>query len=245
MILKISSWLGRFTALWFALQIVACTNLSHDAPRDFAWKVVDYKAAKYSHTVLPNGQIHLEIIHLPLVGITPEMLAWWYRVLPISEVEVDGKRYPFYHLFHLSEHGRIWLKQAAADGQPGMGVGALVARQEWFGQFDSEGAGRITEFSTRGMTVHPEVAGIWLGEIRHIFELAPGGSHYRVDSVIGVDWPLVGPVVNWLLRTATFHEAMLREWERHQIEEVANLAYFLPQLYAQRAQAPRYVLKFK
>ncbi len=124
-----------------------------------------------------------------------------------------------------------------------MGLGALVMRQEWFGSFDSEGGGRITEFSPRGMTVRPEFSGIWLGEIRHIFEATLGGSRYRVDSLIGVDWPLLAPAVNWLLRTSTFSEAMLAEWERHQIEEVANLRHFLPQLYAQRALAPRYVLR--
>ena len=245
MMSKASSCIYRFVALWFAFQITACTNLSHDAPRDFAWPVIDYKTAKYSHTILPNGQIHLEITHLPLEGITPEMLAWWYRVLPVSEVEIEGKRYPFYHLFHLSEHGYIWLKEPATDGSAGIGVGALVARQEWFGAFDSEGAGRITEFSARGMIGHPEVAGVWLGEFRHLFDATPTGSRYRVDSLIGVDWPLIGPAVNWLLRTSTFSEAMLREWERHQIEEVANLRYFLPQLYAQRAQAPNYRLQFR
>ena len=99
--------------------------------------------------------------------------------------------------------------------------------------------------SARGMIGHPEVAGVWLGEFRHLFEATPTGSSYRVDSLIGVDWPVIGSTVNWLLRTSTFNEAMLREWERHQIEEVANLRYFLPQLYAQRAQAPHYVLKFE
>jgi hypothetical protein len=36
---------------------------------------------------------------------------------------------------------------------------------------------------------------------------------------------------------------MLREWERHQIEEVAMLRYFLPALYAQRAQASNFKIE--
>lgn len=220
--------------LAISLFLAGCGSFAHDTPRKFPWQVPDFKEASYTHRTLPDGRIHLQITHLPLDGITPEMLAWWYQVLPVSTVQIGDTTYPFYHLFHLSEHGRVWVVEPATDGTPGMGVGALVARQEWFGQYDSQGKGRITEFSPQGMTAHPEAAGLWLGEIRHIFESVPGGSRYRIESHIGVEWPLIGPVVNWLLRTTTFKEPMLKEWERHQIEEVAMLRYFLPTLYAQR-----------
>jgi hypothetical protein len=117
-------------------------------------------------------------------------------MLPISTVEIQGRRYPFYHLFHLSEHGQIWLKEPASDGAPGMGAGALIVRQEWFGSYDSRAAGRITELSAHGLTGRPEVLGVWLGEYRHRFEATPTGSRYRVESLIGVEWPLIGPAVS-------------------------------------------------
>lgn len=209
-------------------------GFAHDTPRRLPWAVPDYRQAQFAHETLPDGRVRLAITHLPLAGVTPEMLAWWYQILPIATVEIEGSVYPMYHIFHLTEHGRLWLKEPASDGRPGMGVGALVARQEWFGQFDSEGAGRIAEFSAQGIVFKPEAAGVQLGELRHRFEATPTGSHYRVDSLIGVQWPLVGPAVNWLLRTTTFTEPMLREWERHQIEEVGMLQHYLPRLYAQR-----------
>jgi hypothetical protein len=93
------------------------------------------------------------------------------------------------------------------------------------------------------MTVHPEVAGLQIGEIRHVFEAAADGSRYRVQSLIGVDWPVIGPLVNALLRQTTFHEAMLQEWQRHQIEEVSLLPYYLPQLYAQQPADYRFQLR--
>ncbi|MBF7730976.1 hypothetical protein [Pseudomonas sp. N040] len=214
----------------------------HDVPRDLPWAVADYRTAHFSHQTLPDGRIRLQIEHLPLPDISPQMLAWWYRVLPISTVEISGTTYPLYQIFHLSEHGQLWLEEAASDGSPGMGVGALVARREWFGPFDSEGAGRVVSISAAGMTVRPEVAGVPIGEIRHLFSATPTGSQYRVETLIGVDWPLLGPLVNALLRYSTFHEAMLREWERHQIEEVSLLHYYLPQLYAQQAPAYHFTL---
>jgi hypothetical protein len=162
------------------------------------------------------------------------MLAWWYRVLPLGVVEFDGATRPLYHLFHPTEHGRIWIEKPAADGQPGVGAGGVVARYEWFGPYDSEGAARVVELSPQRFVTRPRVFGFTIGEIRHTWGTSPQGATYSVDTVIGVDWPLVGPWINALLRRYVFSEGMLREWTRHQVEEVGLLPHFLPALYAER-----------
>ena len=90
---------------------------------DLPWPLRDVSPGATAHEILPDGRIHLTIEHRPLPGVTPEMLAWWYRVLPISQVEFDGALRPMYHLFHPFEHGRIWVEAPAADGQPGVGAG--------------------------------------------------------------------------------------------------------------------------
>lgn len=235
----------------FLLALLACAvlgwrltsqGLQHDAPRTLPWTVPDYHSAQATHTVLPDGRLRIAITHLPLTGIRPEMLAWWYRKLPLSTVDISGVRYPFYHVFHPTEHGRIRVVEPARDGQPGMGIGALVEREEWFGPFDSKGAGRVTRLDATGMTVVPEVAGLRFGEIDHLFEATPTGTRYRVVSTIGVEWPLVGGMVNWAIRRAMYPEAMLQHWERHQIEEVGMLQHFLAALYASQPQGNAYRL---
>lgn len=225
--------------LWWQLP---GKGLQHDAPRTLPWTVPDYRPAHATHTVLPDGRLRIAITHLPQTGIRPEMLAWWYRKLPISTVDIGGVRYPFYHVFHPTEHGRIRVVEPAQDGQPGMGVGALVEREEWFGPFDSKGAGRVMRLDATGMTVIPEVIGLRFGEIEHIFDATPTGAHYRVVSTIGVEWPVVGSMVNWAIRRAMYPEAMLQQWERHQIEEVSMLQHFLPTLYASQPQGNAYRL---
>ncbi|MDP2768913.1 MAG: hypothetical protein Q8O81_03655 [Giesbergeria sp.] len=217
-------------------------GLQHDAPRTLPWPVPDHRPAHATHAVLPDGRLRIAITHLPLTGIRPEMLAWWYRKLPISTVDIGDIRYPFYHVFHPTEHGRIRVVEPAQDGQSGMGVGALVEREEWFGPFDSKGAGRVTRLDATGMTVVPEVAGLRFGEIEHLFDVTPNGTQYRVVSTIGVEWPLVGGMVNWAIRRAMYPDAMLRQWERHQIEEVGMLQHFLPALYASQPQGNAYRL---
>jgi hypothetical protein len=218
--------------VWFVLR--PASGYAHDPPRRIPWPLPDARLAATAHTILPDGRIYLAIEHRPLPGVSPEMLAWWYRVLPLSQVEFDGALRPMYHLFHPTEHGRIWIEQPAADGQPGVGAGGVVARFEWFGPFDSEGAARVIELSPQRFVTRPEMAGVSFGEIRHAWGTSPLGATYTVDTVIGVDWPIIGPAVNALLRRRVFSEPMLREWQRHQVEEVGLLPHFLPALYAQR-----------
>jgi hypothetical protein len=218
--------------VWFVLRPVS--SHVHDAPRRIPWPLPDASQAATAHAILPDGRIYLAIEHRPLPGVTPEMLAWWYRVLPLSQVEFDGALRPMYHLFHPTEHGRIWIEQAAADGQPGVGAGGVVARFEWFGPFDSAGAARVIELSPQRFVTRPRVAGVTIGEFRHGFATSPDGALYTVENVIGVTWPVVGPWLNALLRRAVFSEPMLEEWLRHQVEEVGLLPNFLPTLYAQR-----------
>ncbi len=217
-------------------------NPKHDPPRNLPWPLRDVREAETAHEILPDGRIHLTIRHRPLPGVTPEMLAWWYRVLPLGTVEFDGARRPLYHLFHPSEHGRIWIEAPAADGRPGVGAGGIVARYEWFGPYDSKGAGRVIELSPRRFVARPLVAGLEFGEFRHEWGESPAGATYAIDSIIGVDWPLVGPAINALLRRYVYTEAMLREWKRHQVEEVGLLPNFLPALYAQRNDSNIYRL---
>jgi len=214
----------------FALPV----NPRHDPPRNIPWALRDVKRAVTAHEILADGRIHLTIEHRPLPGVTTEMLAWWYRVLPLGKVQFDGALRPLYHLFHPTEHGRIWVDEAAADGKPGVGAGGVVARYEWFGPYDSEGAARVIELSPRRFVTRPKVAGVTIGELRHDWSDSPQGATYIVDTVIGVDWPVVGRLVNFLFRRYVFSEGMLREWKRHQVEEVGLLPHFLPALYTQR-----------
>jgi hypothetical protein len=145
-------------------------------------------------------------------------------------------------VFHPTEHGRIRVTEPASDGAPGMGVGALVEREEWFGPFDSKGAGRVTHMSANGMTVVPEVAGLNFGEIQHFFEPIPTGTQYTVISTIGVQWPLIGGAVNALIRYKMYPEAKLTLWERHQIEEVGMLQHYLKSLYTSKPVGDAYQL---
>lgn len=237
------------TVLWFK----PLPSFKHDSPRRLPWALPDYRQAKTSVSVLDDGRIKISIEHFPLIGIEPKMVAWFYQNLPISTVEISGQHYPWYHIFHPKEHGLISVKEPARDIRAGMGVGALVSRQEWFGKYNSKGSGRIIEFSAQGMTVKPELLGLHFGKIKHSFTQVPYiskenktqqlGTRYKVESIIGSDLPVIGPLINYYIRNKMFSPAMIKEWLRHQVEEVSSLQFFLKELYQTKPQGNHYQLK--
>ncbi len=208
--------------------------LVRDEPRSLPYTLPDYRAAQSGWEVGEDGRIHAWVEHLFLDGIEPAQVAWFYRVLPVSTIDYQGKTYPLYHFFHPSEHGRLRVAQPATDGSVGMGLGAIIERDEWFGAYDSRGAARIAAYSDAGFLAHPEAFGLNVGQVHHQFNARDGGTAYRVDTVIGSEIPVLGAVLNAYLRTQMFHPAMLREWQRHQVQEVSTLRFLLPVIYPQR-----------
>jgi hypothetical protein len=232
-------------AVLFLLGLVSAVlpgPILRDPPRDLPWQLPDYRLAEMGSEVLPDGKIRAYVEHFFLEGISPAMVMWFYQQLPIATVQYQGRTLPLYHIFHPSEHGTLRVLEPAPDGSPGMALGAMIQRDEWFGPYDSRGAARIEEFSEEGMLAVPMAAGLRFGEVRHSLRSERGGTAYRVDTLIGSDVPLLGPVINYYLRTAVFHPAMIEQWQRHQLEEVASLQFFLPQLYVQRATGTPFTL---
>lgn len=238
-IIKLAKWLLitsllTIGGLGFILWLFTPGALTRDAPRDLPWELPDYRLAHTSWEVGEDGRIYTRVEHFFLEGISPQMVSWFYQQLPISTVDLDGLTYPLYHMFHPTEHGRLRILEPAPDGTPGMAMGAMIQREEWFGPYDSTGAARIVEFSADGMLAIPEVAGLAIGEVRHSLRAENGGTVYRVDAIIGSALPMLGSVINFYLRTMVFHPQMIEQWRRHQVEEVSSLQFFLAEIYAQR-----------
>jgi len=183
---------------------MAPAPLVRDTPRNLPWVLPDYRNANTQWKVGDDGRNYAEVEHLFLEGISPPMVAWFYQQLPISTVELNGKTYPLYHIFHPVGHGRIRVVENAADGSPWMARGATIMREEWFGPYDSRGTARLVEFSDEGMLAMPVAAG-----------LAIGGAVNTVRAIIGSELPVIGPILNWYIRSQVFHPAMMEQWQRH------------------------------
>lgn len=244
--LKFFSYLLVLLVIGFILKPMP--KFERDKPRELPWVVPDTSAALTSYQYLDNGQILIQITHIPLTNITPDMVSWFYQHLPISTVQIGDIKLPWYHIFHPFEHGQIAVIETANNNTKGMGIGALIHRKEWFGDFNSQGQGRIIDFSERGMTITPELAGQTFGRIKHNYKLIKTDAgvnftEYQTTSLIGSDLPIIGPLINLVIRYKLFPEAMIKQWIRHQTEEVASLNQFLPQLYLAKSHQHHYYLE--
>ncbi len=202
-----------------------------EAARPHFWGYPNLSEAKYKTEIMDDGKVLIEIEHPVLKGVTPEMLSWWYRNLSTGKAVVQGKEYDYYHLFHLTEHGQTSVVEPATDGSNGMGVGAVMYRQERFGTHLSKGKGRVESYGVDGFVVIPVMGPLEFGRIEHTFLAQDGGTLYRVKSILGSNAPVIGPLLTYYIRTKQFPPEVVQEWIRHQVEEVGSLVSFLPELY--------------
>lgn len=202
-----------------------------EPPRPQFWNYPPLSQAKYQTDITKEGKILIQLEHPHLDGVTPQMLSWWYRNLASGEAVIQDKKYSYYHLFHLSEHGQTRVVSPSTDGSFGMGIGSIIYRQERFGKYLSKGQGKVTSMGEHGFTVIPIWGLFELGSIEHQFIKTENGTLYKVKTILGSDAPFIGPILNLYIKKIQFHEKIVQEWIRHQVEEVGSLPHFLPKLY--------------
>lgn len=202
-----------------------------EAARPTFWSYPKLSEATYKTEIMDDGKILIELQHPILKGVSPEMISWWYRNLSTGRATMEGKEYDYYHLFHLTEHGQTSVVTPATDGTKGMGVGAVMYRQERFGPYLSKGKGRVESFDVNGYVVIPVMGPLEFGRIEHKFLEQNGGTLYTVKSILGSNAPIIGPLLSYYIRTKQFPPEVVQEWIRHQVEEVGSLVHFLPKLY--------------
>ncbi|MGK2954055.1 MAG: hypothetical protein ACSLFI_00020 [Solirubrobacterales bacterium] len=81
-------------------------------------------SAQTSFRRLPDRRYLLTIRHAPLTRVKPPMLAWWSANIE-GEIELDGKKYPRYLIWHLYDH-IYYSCTRLADGSVGPGVRFMI-----------------------------------------------------------------------------------------------------------------------
>jgi hypothetical protein len=241
--LKIFTYVVILLLLGFLLKPLP--NFAQPKAIQLPWSLNSDNEADKHYQYLDNGQIIIEITHVPLINITPQMLHWFYQNMPASTVQISKRqqRLSWYQIFHPSEHGVIHLLESDEMGIKKTDTGTLMQKEEWFGPYYKQGTERIILLSDQGMKVQFELAGLTFGHSEHVFIQTSGGSQYKIRTTIGSDLPIIGPIINVILRYKMFPKPMLEHWIRHQVEEISNLNAFLPQLYIAPKQEDHYLLK--
>ncbi|WLP89887.1 hypothetical protein [Gordonia sp. NB41Y] len=197
-------------------------------------------------SVSRRGAIRVRIQHDDIAGVTPEMIQWWFENMAGTTtwngVDFTGPEVLYYHLWHHRDHIRITPLTDAPDGTPSTGfrVGALSRIDEQFNDYRDRihQVMRTTRLDSTEFTF--DILGpahIPAGYIIHRYAPVDGGVSFYAETVIDVRVPILGPVLNWLVRPFLFSRATADHWIRHNIEETGRTADILPAIHA-AAHAP-------
>lgn len=163
------------------------------------------------------------------------MLHWWFQNIE-GEMCIEGVSYPRYRVWHPLDHvAHGYVRR----GQGGVGPGSIFRIHEVLGRnpaWEIDVLTRVTQLDASGFAHRPRPHGLPIVRMDYAFERCPGGARYVNSLTFGVEGKgaltrLVRPL-NALLRRAAFSREKAEAWLQHNIEEVGNFEFFLPELYA-------------
>lgn len=195
-------------------------------PIEVPWAMKPLSSAETRVEDLPGGRRRYWIRHDVLHGVTPEMLVWWFQHIE-GDVEVEGKTWPRYRIWHPRDHIAFRYHRRAPDGGTGAGAvyhirEALNRNPDWVVDVKST-VRRLDE----GGFVHQPMRAVLM---EYTFSRVPGGTLYENALTLGFSSRLLAPL-NWALHRH-FGRDRGDAWLLHNVEEVGNFEFFLPALYA-------------
>jgi hypothetical protein len=206
-------------------------KLSVPPPLPITWEMKDVSSARTSSEQQADGRMRYRIEHELIRGVTPEMLVWWFRTFPSARLVWDEKLVPMYRIWHPRDHVRCGVVPRLLDRSPGVSKGAIVIIIERLGPKVTRTRARVAQMDETGLELVVRRLWIKVGDLKHTFERAAGGTLYRSELVVGTSLPGIGRLVNALARRRLFPPAVGEAWLKHNVEEVGNFQFFLPKLY--------------
>lgn len=200
-------------------------------PIPVPWTMKPLASAETSLEILDDGRMHLRIRHEVVRSVTPEMLVWWFNNIE-GDCEVEGQRYPRYRIWHPLDHVALRYVRRTSPIGPGarFHIHEVLGRNPaWRVNVETD----IVRLDTGGFIHRPRAFGlpVRLVEMSYTFERVRGGTQYTNSMTVGLASRVARPL-NELLRARLFTEAHGRAWLKHNVEEVGNFEFFLPQLVA-------------
>lgn len=195
---------------------------------------VDTATVRFTHAAHHRRRVTID--HRVLAGVTPAMVLEWFTHLG-ETMSYGGEVVDRYLAWHPIDHIRWELARPASGG--GAAEGARFRIVEAFGarpEYKVDVVDRVEKLDETGIRLVTRIAGVMLIQLEHTWSAGVDGTHYVTVLDLGARTPLFAPVNRILSRR--FPDEMVRAWITHNIEEVGQLEYLLPQL---NSTAPRKV----
>lgn len=199
-------------------------------PLKINWLCKPVSSAKSGMETLPDSRLRCWIEHEIIHGVTPKMLVWWFSHLE-GEVEIEGKSYNRYRVWHPEDH--VFLEYAKRNEDGTIGVGSVIhlaemlnANPKYLVHIYTE----IKKLDETGYIHHPSMHGLKIAQMDYEFAEVDDGTIYKNSLTIGFKG-FLGKIFNPLIKKFIFDDERGKAWIRHNIEEVGNFEFFLPKLY--------------
>ncbi|HRH46685.1 MAG TPA: hypothetical protein PKY82_33885 [Pyrinomonadaceae bacterium] len=205
-------------------------KIENPKPLKINWLRKSVESAKSGMETLPDGRFRCWIEHEIINGVTPKMLVWWFSHLE-GEVEIKGKKYNRYRVWHPEDH--VFLEYAKRNPDGKIGVGSVIHLAEMLNanpKYLIHIYTKIKKLDETGYIHQPSMHGLKIAQMDYEFEAVENGTLYKNSLTIGFTG-LLGKIFNPLIKKFIFDEARGKAWIRHNIEEVGNFEFFLPKLY--------------
>jgi len=146
--------------------------------------------------------------------------------------------YPRYRIWHPIDHIAVSYAWRRPDGT--IGPGAKIHIREAFGgnpEYCVDIITTIEKLDETGFVHAPYHLGVRLARLEYAFTPVAGGTLYENSITFGPDTPLLRSLFNKLVRPRVYPDGKARAWLKHNVEEVGNFEFFLPELYAGEADS--------
>jgi hypothetical protein len=186
------------------------------------------ETATVAYSAHAHGRRRITIDHRPLAGVTPAMLLDWFTHLD-GTIRYGDHVIDRYLAWHPIDHIDWALALPAPTG--GAAEGARFRMVEAFGgrpEYKIDEIARVEKLDETGIRLVKRIAGIPVFQLEHTWSAGSDGAHYVTVMDLGVRSALLA-AVNHVVRRR-FPDDKLHAWVRHNIEEVGQLEYLLPQL---------------
>lgn len=208
-------------------------------PRPIVWPLRPVESAEVRDERVERGRRIITVRHADLVGVTPEMLIWWYGHIS-GDMSYAGAIWPRYLVWHPLDHITYEVLRAGADGS--IGPGSRIHLREAFQRDPRNLLDIVVEvegFAADAAVIHKEIGGTRVMRLTNEFRAVPRGTRYVTRMEIGADG-LAGTLgLNAIVRRRILAGTRARAWARHHVEEIGTLPHFLPGLWAAEAGSAR------
>lgn len=204
--------------------------------RPVSWTMKLFSSAETSESVLRDGRLELHIQHDVIRGVTPQMLAWWFRNIE-GEMELGGQMYPRYLVWHPIDHISFKVVKRLPDGS--VGVGSQFHIVEAFGgdmRHLLDQVFHVQQLDDTGIVLETHVMGRAVLRLHEEFVPVEGGTQYNVRAILGLSSWIGRAGLNRIMLPRRFPSDKRKAWLKHNVEEVGNFQFFLPELHREAGQ---------